>query len=59
MAAYGVTQHGNFEGKNILEFEGDLDQRATLAEARRKLFETRGSVFIPAATRRFSLPGTD
>jgi uncharacterized protein YyaL (SSP411 family) len=23
MAAYGVTQHGNFEGKNILEFVGD------------------------------------
>jgi uncharacterized protein YyaL (SSP411 family) len=27
MAAYGVTRHGNFEGKNILEFVGDLDQR--------------------------------
>jgi uncharacterized protein YyaL (SSP411 family) len=41
MAAYGVTQHGNFEGKNILEFVGDMNQRATLAEARRKLFEAR------------------
>jgi uncharacterized protein YyaL (SSP411 family) len=41
MAAYGVTQHGNFEGKNILEFIGDLDQRPTLTEARRKLFEAR------------------
>jgi uncharacterized protein YyaL (SSP411 family) len=41
MAAYGVTQHGNFEGKNILEFIGDLDQRPVLAEARRKLFKAR------------------
>jgi uncharacterized protein YyaL (SSP411 family) len=41
MTAYGVTSHGNFEGKNILEFVGDLDQRPALAEARRKLFEAR------------------
>jgi len=41
MAAYGVTRHGNFEGKNILEFVGDLEQRPALAEARRKLFEAR------------------
>jgi uncharacterized protein YyaL (SSP411 family) len=41
IAAYGVTPHGNFEGKNILEFVGDIDQRPTLAEARRKLFEAR------------------
>jgi uncharacterized protein YyaL (SSP411 family) len=49
MAAYAVTRHGNastgsahgFEGKNILEFVGDIDQRPTLAEARRKLFEAR------------------
>jgi uncharacterized protein YyaL (SSP411 family) len=41
MAAYGVTHHGNFEGKNILEFVGDLDQRPALAKARRKLFEAR------------------
>jgi uncharacterized protein YyaL (SSP411 family) len=49
MAAYGITRHGNaatgsargFEGKNILEFVGDLDQRPALAEARRKLFEAR------------------
>ena len=39
MAAYGVTRRGNastgsahgFEGKNILEFVGKLDQRPTLA----------------------------
>ena len=47
--AYGVTGHGNastgsahgFEGKNILEFAGDLEQRPALTEARRKLFEAR------------------
>jgi hypothetical protein len=41
MAAYGVTQHGNFEGKNILAFVGDLDRRPALAAARRKLFAAR------------------
>jgi uncharacterized protein YyaL (SSP411 family) len=41
MAAYSVTQHGNFEGKNIPEFVGDTNQRATLAEAHRTLFEAR------------------
>jgi uncharacterized protein YyaL (SSP411 family) len=41
MTAYGVTSHGNFEGKNILEFIDDLEQRPALAEARRKLFEAR------------------
>ena len=41
IAAYGVTRHGNFEGKNILEFVGDMSQRAALAEARRKLFKAR------------------
>jgi uncharacterized protein YyaL (SSP411 family) len=41
MDAYGVTERGNFEGRNILEFVGDLDQRADLAEARRKLFAAR------------------
>jgi hypothetical protein len=41
VAAYGVTSHGNFEGQNILEFVGDLDQRPALADARRKLFEAR------------------
>lgn len=41
MAAYGVTERGNFEGKNILEFVGDSDRRAELAEARQKLFAAR------------------
>jgi uncharacterized protein YyaL (SSP411 family) len=41
MAAYGVTPQGNFEGKNILEFGGDMEQRPALADARHKLFEIR------------------
>jgi uncharacterized protein YyaL (SSP411 family) len=41
MAAYGVQPGGNWEGKNILEFVGDMDQRPALAQARRKLFEAR------------------
>ncbi len=41
MAAYGVTQSGNFEGKNILEFVGDIEQRPALAEARQRLFDVR------------------
>ncbi len=41
MKAYGVTERGNFEGKNILEFVGSLEERKALAEARRKLFEAR------------------
>ncbi len=38
---YGVTGRGNFEGKNILELEGSLEEREALAEARRRLFEAR------------------
>jgi uncharacterized protein YyaL (SSP411 family) len=41
MAAYGVTETGNFEGRNILAFVGDLDQRPALTEARHKLFAAR------------------
>ncbi len=41
MVAYGVTPGGNFEGKNILQFVADLEQRPALAEARRKLFDAR------------------
>ena len=41
MAAYGVTRHGNFEGKNILEFVGEADQCRAPAERRRKLFPAR------------------
>jgi uncharacterized protein YyaL (SSP411 family) len=41
MAAYGVTPSCNFEGKNILESVGDMEQRPALLDARRKLFEAR------------------
>jgi hypothetical protein len=38
---YGVTERGNFEGKSILELKGSLEERSTLVEARRQLFEAR------------------
>ncbi|MGQ9598378.1 MAG: thioredoxin domain-containing protein [Anaerolineae bacterium] len=41
MVVYGVTRQGNFEGKNVLEFVGDLDQRPALTDARRTLFQIR------------------
>ncbi|MFQ6099801.1 MAG: thioredoxin domain-containing protein [Anaerolineae bacterium] len=41
IAAYGVTERGNFEGKNILEFVGRPEERASLADARRRLFRAR------------------
>ncbi|NOZ30204.1 MAG: thioredoxin domain-containing protein [Chloroflexi bacterium] len=41
MAAYGVTERGNFEGKTILTFRGDWTDREALAGARRQLFEAR------------------
>ncbi len=47
--AYGVTADGNasagsahgFEGKNILELKGGLEERVALPEARNTLFEAR------------------
>jgi uncharacterized protein YyaL (SSP411 family) len=47
VTAYGVTGHGNFEGKSILEYVGDIDQRSALAEARRALFEARAKRVRP------------
>jgi len=41
MEAYAATEPGNFEGKNILEYVGDLDQRPRLAQARSKLYAVR------------------
>jgi len=41
MAAYGVTERGNFEGRNILELFSDMSLRVELAGARRKLFAAR------------------
>ncbi len=48
MAAYGVTADGNWEGKNILTFKADLEQRPALAGACRRLFETRRRRIPPA-----------
>jgi uncharacterized protein YyaL (SSP411 family) len=39
--AYGVTEHGDFEGSNILELKGSVEEREALAGARRKLFQAR------------------
>ena len=41
IAAYGVTEEGNFEGRNILSLIGDLAEREALTEARRRLFAAR------------------
>lgn len=41
ITAYGVTEQGNFEGKNILEFVGDMEQRPAFAAAKSKLHEAR------------------
>ncbi len=41
MRLYGLTERGNFEGKNILTFSGDFEAREALSEARRRLFEAR------------------
>ena len=43
MAAYGVSEAGNWEGRNILNVAGGVDeeQLAGLSEARQKLFDIR------------------
>ena len=38
---YGVTDAGNFEGRNILTFNGTAEEREAIAGARRMLFEAR------------------
>jgi uncharacterized protein YyaL (SSP411 family) len=55
LAAYGVTPAGNWEGKNILEFVGDVSQRPTLAEAPRKLLEAREERVHPFLHRRLAI----
>jgi uncharacterized protein YyaL (SSP411 family) len=45
--AYGVTERGNFEGQNILELKGSLEERDALAQARRGLFEAREARIHP------------
>jgi uncharacterized protein YyaL (SSP411 family) len=41
MEAYGVTEEGNFEGRNVLIFGGTPEEREALADARQKLLEAR------------------
>jgi uncharacterized protein YyaL (SSP411 family) len=41
LEAYGVTRHGDFEGKNNLELVGSVEERKALAGVRRKSFELR------------------
>jgi hypothetical protein len=48
MTAYGVTETGNWEGKNILTFVADLEERESFAAARRQLFEVRERRVHPA-----------
>ena len=49
MAAYGVSEAGNWEGRNILNVAGGVDeeQLAGLAEARQKLFDIRARRVSP------------
>jgi uncharacterized protein YyaL (SSP411 family) len=58
MAAYGITEQGNFEGKNILELVGSLEDRQTLAEAQARLFEVRERRVHPGRDARSSPRGT-
>jgi len=55
MAAYGAKPGGNastgsahgFEGKNILEFVGDLEDYSFLIEGLLELYKTRAVMSIP------------
>jgi uncharacterized protein YyaL (SSP411 family) len=47
LSAYDVTERGNFEGKNILELVGSVEERQALAGVRRKLFEVRAERVHP------------
>ena len=41
LGLYGITDAGNFEGKNILTFNGTTEEREAITGARRLLFEAR------------------
>jgi uncharacterized protein YyaL (SSP411 family) len=47
IAAYSVTPEGNWEGKNILDLTGSLEQRTALSGARAKLFTARQARIHP------------
>jgi uncharacterized protein YyaL (SSP411 family) len=53
MAGYGVTRRGNFEGKNILEYMGEMEERPTLAGARHKATTFARSGSIRGSMRRY------
>ncbi len=38
---YGITERGNFEGQNVLTFNGTWEEREAIAGARQMLFEAR------------------
>jgi uncharacterized protein YyaL (SSP411 family) len=46
--AYGVKAGGNWEGKNILEVTGTMEQREALAQARARLFAAREARVHPS-----------
>lgn len=54
MAVYGVTRHGNFEGKNILEFVGDMNRRPVLPRRAASCTTYARNGCIPALTTRCS-----
>jgi uncharacterized protein len=51
--AYGIKRGGNWEGKNILELTGTLEQRAKLADARAKLFGAREARVHPGRDEKY------
>lgn len=48
MRVYGVTEAGNFEGRNVLSLQGTWEERETLEDARRRLFQARERRVRPA-----------
>ncbi len=47
LSLYGITESGNFEGRNILTFSGTYEEREAIAGARRTLFEARAKRAAP------------
>lgn len=44
---YGVTERGNFQGRNILTFSGSGEERTAISGARKALFEVRARRIPP------------
>jgi uncharacterized protein YyaL (SSP411 family) len=49
---YNVTEAGNFEGRNILTFNGSFEEREAMADVRRQLFEAREQRTHPGRDRK-------